>query len=58
MEINKADSPGDQKFVPGMLEIVLVICIIDNTLQVTFIVPDDEFKRMNIPGFFHSLLFC
>ena len=39
MEIGETDSFRKQEFMARMFKIVLIICVIDHTLQVTFIVP-------------------
>ena len=48
MKLGEADTDGGEKLVAGVLDIVLVIGIVDDSLQVAFIVADLHFQFKDV----------
>ena len=48
VKFGETDADGGQKLMAGMLDVVLVICVVDDSLQVTFIVVDLHFQFKDI----------
>ena len=48
VKLGEADTDGGEKLVAGVLDIVLVIGIVDDSLQVAFIVADLHFQFKDV----------
>jgi len=44
MELVKIETNGTQELMPGMFQVILIHRIIDNSLQIAFVIPDGKFK--------------